>query len=386
MNLKSISAIAAACTTLTGVAMQAQAQTVLATNDGIIRNSLCVGTDCSNTETFGFDTLRLKENNTQLHFDDTSNSASFPANDWRIIANDSTNGGASYLAVEDATAGRQIARFFAGAPSNGLVLDSDGDLGIKTATPVVDIHVVEGNTPTLRLEQDGSDGFTPYSWDVAGNEAGFFIRDVTSGSTLPFRILPGGAPSQSLVITGAGNVGMGAGTNPDGKLNTRGSGVQLIYFDSSDNNAVQIRMRTNSQNRRFLATNGSGAVQSQIIFEDNAIKLAGATDSGANLWATINASGITTRGPDCGTPCDGVFDRELFVVPPIEERAAMMWENQHLPAVGPTGPDLPFNVTEKTAGMLHELEIAHIYIERLNTELKDLRAEVGALKAQIDAQ
>lgn len=73
-------------------------------DDVIISFSLCVGNDCVSGESFGFDTFRLKENNLRLHFQDTSNSASFPTNDWRIVANDSTNGGASYLAFEDSTA------------------------------------------------------------------------------------------------------------------------------------------------------------------------------------------------------------------------------------------------------------------------------------------
>lgn len=172
-------------------------------DDVIIDGSLCVGLDCVNGESFGFDTERLKENNVRLHFDDTSSSASFPANDWRIIINDSSNGGANYFAIEDATSGRVPFRVEAGAPSNALYVESDGDIGIKTANPVVDLHIVEGNTPTVRLEQDGSSGFTPQTWDVAGNEAGFFIRDATNGSTLPFRIRPG-SPSNSLHIQSGG--------------------------------------------------------------------------------------------------------------------------------------------------------------------------------------
>jgi hypothetical protein len=79
---------------------------------------------------------------------------------------------------------------------------------------------VSGNTPTLRLEQDGSNGFTPQTWDVAGNEAGFFVRDATNGSTLPFRILPG-ASSQSLVVTGDDDVGIGAGLSPSARLHVQ---------------------------------------------------------------------------------------------------------------------------------------------------------------------
>ena len=40
----------------------AQADQVI-TDDLIVQNSLCVGFDCTNGESFGFDTLRLKENN-----------------------------------------------------------------------------------------------------------------------------------------------------------------------------------------------------------------------------------------------------------------------------------------------------------------------------------
>ena len=70
-------------------------------DDVIIDGSLCVGQDCVNGENFGFDTLRLKENNLRIHFQDTSNSASFPTNDWRIVVNDSSNGGSNHFSIED---------------------------------------------------------------------------------------------------------------------------------------------------------------------------------------------------------------------------------------------------------------------------------------------
>ena len=72
-------------------------------DDCIIDGSMAVGLDAVNGENFGFDTLRLKENNLRFHFDDTSTAASFPRNDWRLIANDSANGGDSYLGIEDTT-------------------------------------------------------------------------------------------------------------------------------------------------------------------------------------------------------------------------------------------------------------------------------------------
>src|SRR5262245_10568390 len=59
-------------------------------DDLIVQGSECVGLDCVNNESFGFETIKLKENNLRILFEDTS-VGSFPTNDWRLIANDSTS-------------------------------------------------------------------------------------------------------------------------------------------------------------------------------------------------------------------------------------------------------------------------------------------------------
>jgi hypothetical protein len=179
--------------------------------DDLIVNggSLCVGVDCVNGESFGFDTIRLKENNLRISFDDTSSTGSFPANDWEITINDSTNGGASYFGITDRATGRRVATFSAGAPSNSLFVGSNGNVGFGTAAPVVELQTVDGDTPTLRLQQDGSLGFLPQTWDVASNEANFFIRDVTNGSRLVFRIKPNAPADSIFVASPTGDVGMG---------------------------------------------------------------------------------------------------------------------------------------------------------------------------------
>lgn len=215
-------------------------------DDLIVDGSMCVGFDCVNGESFGFDTFRLKENNLRIHFDDTSVAASYARNDWRIIINDSANGGASYFGVEDATAGRRVFSLEAGAPSHSLYVDDGGRLGIRTSTPSVDIHVKDGDTPTLRLEQDGSSGFAPQTWDVAGNETNFFVRDVTNGSTLPFRIRPD-APTSSLFIDTDGDVGVGT-ASPDYSFEVErtGTGAQVVAT------------RTDGATMEFSSTGGFG--------------------------------------------------------------------------------------------------------------------------------
>src|SRR6266576_5333643 len=80
----------------------ARADQVIA-DDLIVQGSACVGLDCVNNESFGFDTLRLKENNTRIKFQDTSVSAGFPNHQWQLTANDSANGGLNKFSIENTT-------------------------------------------------------------------------------------------------------------------------------------------------------------------------------------------------------------------------------------------------------------------------------------------
>ncbi|HSS20631.1 MAG TPA: tail fiber domain-containing protein [Pyrinomonadaceae bacterium] len=193
-------------------------------DDLIVQGSACVGLDCVNGEVFGFDTIRVKENNTRIQFDDTS-AAGFPLNNWQIRANSSGAGGASFLGFVDqgdagnSETGTIVFEVDAGAPANALKVSSGGKVGLRTATPVLDVHANTSDTPAMRLEQNNSGGFTAQTWDVAGNEANFFVRDVTGGSRLPFRIRPG-APTSSVDIAASGNVGIGF-ASPELRLDAR---------------------------------------------------------------------------------------------------------------------------------------------------------------------
>jgi hypothetical protein len=180
-------------------------------DDLIVQASLCVGFDCVNNESFGFDTIRLKENNLRIKFEDTSSTAGFPSSDWQLTANDSASGGANKFSVEDITGARIPFTIEGAATTNSVYIDSTGRIGFRTATPVLDLHANTTDTPAIRLEQNNSGGWTAQTWDVAANEANFFVRDVTGGSRLPFRIRPG-APTSSIDISAIGNVGIGHGT------------------------------------------------------------------------------------------------------------------------------------------------------------------------------
>ncbi len=243
-HLTQVTALAAGLLSLGTTTAQAD-QVIL--DDLIVDGSICVGQDCVNGESFGFDTIRLKENNLRIKFQDTSNSASFPSNDWQITANDSSNGGANKFSIDDIDGGRTPFTIEASAPSNSLYVDDGGRIGLGTSTPVVEVHVVDGDSPTLRLEQDGSSGFTAQTWDLAGNETNFFVRDVTNGSRLPFKIRPL-APTDSLYVNTNGNIGLGT---------------------ASPSEALHLR-RTDGTARVLVEENSAAAGNSTMLLLDNA--------------------------------------------------------------------------------------------------------------------
>lgn len=174
-------------------------------DDLIVQGSGCFGFDCINNEAFNFDTIRLKENNLRIGFDDTSASGGFANNDWEIEANESPSGGKNSFSILDITGAKTPFRIEAGAKTNALYVSSNSRIGVGTSTPVLDMHIATSNTPAIRLEQNASGGFSAQTWDMAGNEANFFIRDVTGGSRLPFRIRPG-APTSSIDIQEDGTI------------------------------------------------------------------------------------------------------------------------------------------------------------------------------------
>jgi Chaperone of endosialidase len=246
-------------------------------DDLIVQGSACVGLDCVDGESFGFDTIRIKENNTRLQFDDSSVSAGFATNNWQIRANAQGSGGASFLAIVDQGAtgnsetGTIVFEVDAGAPANSVRVASDGKVGFRTATPVLDMHANTNNTPAIRLEQNNSGGFTAQTWDVAGNEANFFVRDVTGGSRLPLRIRPG-APTSSLDIAATGNVGIGTASPTNAKLfifggNDAGT-TNGIHISSADGLQTEFGFLSANQATEYLRLGYFNGTQLKNIFLD----------------------------------------------------------------------------------------------------------------------
>lgn len=233
-------------------------------DDLIVTQSIGIGTDMSSGYSFGFNTMALRENNLRIYFDDTSVTSSFPRNDWQIEINESADGGSNHFRIKDITGGKDPFTIQAGAKSNAFFLASNSRLGLGTSSPLVELHVASGDTPTLRLDQDGLSGWAPQSWDVAANESNFFVRDVTSGSTLPFRIFPG-SPTNTLTLKN-GKVGIGT-DNPSQELHVIGNAQVdgAFYFgdDEIDGNwrVIVIDGKLNFEKRE------GGAWVNKIEFE-----------------------------------------------------------------------------------------------------------------------
>ncbi len=279
-------------------------------DDLVIKGSLCTGVDCSAGETFGFDTIRMKENNLRIHFIDTSSASSFPTFDWQITINDSLNGGNNYFRIEDITSETHPFTILGGARNDSIYVSTLNRVGFNTSNPLMQLHVVDGNSPTLRLHQDGTSGFTEQVWDIGGNESSFFIRDFTNGNNIPFRIQPS-APNGSLFIANDGDVGLETLT-PDGMLD-------IAHPSDPNNHALIVSplgyLGVNVDNsflpRGLLDVQTTAGVSRFLVQTDGIVGVnTGASGvptglfdiqngSGASLFNVTSAGAVTATGDVC---------------------------------------------------------------------------------------
>jgi hypothetical protein len=167
-------------------------------NDAVIRNSLCVGTDCASTEAFGFDTIRLKENNVRIKFDDTSSTGAFPSNDWSIVVNDSTNGGNSYFAIVDETAGSTLLRLCAVADTTCTDVIPGGGTSAPPAAPSTNAALGTGASATGQGATAIGSNASASSFDTA---VGFNAKITADGSV---------AVGANSTVNAANSVALGA--------------------------------------------------------------------------------------------------------------------------------------------------------------------------------
>ncbi|MEZ5714069.1 MAG: hypothetical protein R3D85_02170 [Paracoccaceae bacterium] len=286
-----------------------------------IAGNLCVGFGCTGSESFGYnDTLKLKYETNAILFDDTRAPASgFPAGDWRLKANDTFSGGASYFALVDADGAGAVLTVADGTRANALYIDSAGKAGFGTALPAATLHLVAGNTPAIRVEQDGSGGGTPYAWQLTGDDAGLRLSDLTA-ATVPVTLLPG-APGDALVLGGNGWLGLGTAAPAAGLHMLRADGAARLRIDETAATTAPRTLLSLANNGRpeiVMANTDTGGEWSfgagtNFILKQGAV---GTTSAAKTKLFEIDDSGnatltgtLVTGGTTCGTGCDRVFAR-----------------------------------------------------------------------------
>ena len=264
-------------------------------------------------------------------------------------------------------------------------MDDGGRLGLGTSTPVVDVHIKSGNTPTLRLEQDGSSGFTPQTWDVAGNEANFFIRDATSGSTLPFRIFPG-APSNALNIEGStGDIGIGT-TSPGGALHVLGSSADAevkVLIDNQDVSAEQWSLtvlNTTAGGDFRISKQGTGGPEFEIG-SDGTVNIGPGSGTVFSISPTGDVT-VTGVGLVHDVP-DYVFEDD-FELMPLAALREFVRKEKHLPNV-PSAKEIEANglsLTNLQLRLLEKIEELALYTLAQDETIIELKARLAVLERQ----
>lgn len=268
-----------------------------------VRDSLAVGFDAVNFETFDVETIVLKENNTRIRFNDTSSSGSFPNTDWQLTANDSNNGGANKFSIDDITNGRTPFTVSANAPTDSLFVRSNGNLGVRTGAPAEDLHIVAADSPTIRLDQNSGGSLPAQVWDLVGNEAGLIIRDDTGG-VVPLKVKPG-TPTDALVL-GPNGAGLGVG-NAANKLHVQESAdLQAALIENVNANSAErtvLELKNNGPAALAISNTTTAATASDwtLTVDDNG---AFVIASGGNPLMTVDAGGNVTTTGSVNPPSD----------------------------------------------------------------------------------
>ncbi|MFZ5964891.1 hypothetical protein ACOXXX_18255 [Thalassococcus sp. BH17M4-6] len=365
----------------------AQADQVI-TDDLIVTGNICAGENtCQNGESFGATDIKIKGSIPEIQFHDTTSGDSI----WTMTVDDTSSGVNNGFSIKNESLFRYPLVIDEEAPSNALFISDDGNIGMRTSIPQSNLHIVDTGffgEARLRLEENTG---TPYIWDLRGNSSGFYLYDATT-LRLPFQVRPG-APSSSIDIDSDGNIGMGTSA-PAAPVHVRrtDNSARVLVEDTGASGAQELFKLSNNGGSYFTFENAASGTTWFFTHEDaspNRFIIADGVADGPEM--TLTADGDLTipgqlfTGGSCAAGCDRVFDAD-YPLPTIAEQAAMMRDLKHLPNVGPTPEDGPFNITAMTGGMLNELEKAHLYIAELEERLTARDDDIAAMKEVIKDQ
>lgn len=202
---------------------------------------------------------------------------------------------------------------------------------------------------------------------------GNIFKTISIGFLLAFST---SASAQALYVTPDGDIGVGTDV-PESLLHVQGDEPdypQLFLLQNLGSDFAGFRFETLNGSIDFNKAGGNSFRLNVVDGDSWELEL----DPDGNL--TIKGE-IITNGT-CFSGCDFVYSDD-YDMPSIEEHAEAMWRNSYLPEVGPSIEGQPFNLTQKTQSMLNELEKAHIYIDQLNSQLKQKDKWIAELDERI---
>ncbi len=374
------------------------AKDAVTADDLIVQGSLCIGLECIDNESFGFDTVRIKQPSVRLGFVDTSVNVGYPTTDWQITINDADGAGSEeYFAIDNVDTGARIVKLFGAAPANSLVVNDLGFLGLGTAIPMRNVHMYGSNTPTIRLEQGTGGGNAAMTWDVAGNEANFFVRDQTNGSRLPLRIFPG-APTNSLVVAASGFIGTGLSA-PTAPLHVfRDDGSAMLRVEESHGTpAPRTLMELINNGPAALRLTDSASASSWDLAGDSSLTFATVAAVTPQFTMAANGdiaiTGTLSQGSSrlLKTAIEAVDPSDLFARalqlpvyqwsyigrPASERHIGPMAEDFH--ALFGLGGDAARLAPSDVAG------VALVAVQELATQVEQRKRDIAEIRARIDA-
>ncbi|WP_136439983.1 hypothetical protein [Pacificoceanicola onchidii] len=353
---------------------------------------LCVGPGCVDGEAKNgtFDgTIRLKANNTQIEFVDTS-STGFPDRGWTIRANETTgsNGEGEAFFITDASGGTNPLYIEGDSVDNALFIADTGRIGLGTSIPAASLHIVDqsGSEASIRLEENTG---APYTWDLRGNNAGFYIYDNVA-LEIPFQIRPG-ASTSSLEVASNSNVGVGT-PNPFTALHVfRHDGTAGVRVENSTASSFAVRemfhmsnrggsyftlANTQTKNEWYFVHEHNPQGRFMINHSDGGLQMSLTKDGNLSVLGTISAGGQQLDVPDY------VFGED-YALRPLSDVQAFIEDNSHLPEV-PSAAEIEANgldMTQMQMTLLKKVEELTLYTLEQQALIE---TQKDALAAQAD--
>ena len=394
--------------------LQALAQNVITSNT-TIRDQLCVGPACLDTETYDAvsATLRLRSFANRIDFIDTDNA--FPDTDWQLKANDDTGPDDRFM-IRDLTAGTTPVSVRGGAPDNSLYVAPDGKIGMGTLIPQAELHVETTTLSGIRLNRSNADFGLGQAWEtVIFSNGDFGLSDITN-TTTPFAMRPG-TPNNAIFLEfdtaqintgrrdynfevrwdngtsfwadgGTGDIGMGTLT-PTAPLHLqRTNGTAEVLVENTTASPAGARglftMRNNGGS--FFTLDNTDAGTTWFFTHENASPnrfiIADAVADGPEF--TLTAGGDVTipgnfiSGNTTLNVPDYVFE-DGYALRPLSEVAAFIGTNRHLPEV-PSAAEIAaqgLDMTDMQMALLKKVEELTLYTLEQEDRIARLEAALA---------